>query len=127
MHNGAIMASEVAHLVVTGQLYPVVRLTGVLDAASASDVRSALHTLLATRASSGDSVRVDLSRVDFCDSSGIAAFVDATHIARAADVRLQFQEPSPSLRRLFAITGVDRFLDVAGRAGTPSEPVASTL
>jgi hypothetical protein len=47
MHNGAIMASEVAHLVDSGESYPVVRLTGVLDALSAPAVRSAVLDALA--------------------------------------------------------------------------------
>jgi hypothetical protein len=47
MHNGAIMPSEVRHLVDRGQTHPVVRLTGVLDAQSAPAVRSALLEILA--------------------------------------------------------------------------------
>jgi hypothetical protein len=47
MHNGAIMPSEVGHLVDNGQTYPIVRLTGVLDAETSADVRSALVGLLA--------------------------------------------------------------------------------
>ncbi|MDT5043669.1 MAG: hypothetical protein QOE51_4654 [Actinoplanes sp.] len=41
------MPSEVGHLVDTGQTYPVVRLTGVLDAGTASTVWSALVDALA--------------------------------------------------------------------------------
>jgi hypothetical protein len=47
MHNGAIMPSDVASLVVTGEPYPVIRLTGVLDAVSAPSLRSALLDVLA--------------------------------------------------------------------------------
>jgi anti-anti-sigma regulatory factor len=47
MHNGAIMPSEVGHLVDSGLAYPVVRLTGVLDAETATDVRSTLVGVLA--------------------------------------------------------------------------------
>jgi anti-anti-sigma regulatory factor len=47
MHNGAIMPSEVQHLVDGGQTYPVVRLTGVLDAGTAPLVRSTLLDVLA--------------------------------------------------------------------------------
>ena len=41
------MPSEVRHLVDGGQTYPVVRLTGVLDASTAPEVRSALLVVLA--------------------------------------------------------------------------------
>jgi hypothetical protein len=47
MHNGAIMPSEVAHRVDTGGGYPVVHLTGVLDAGGAPALRSALLSVLA--------------------------------------------------------------------------------
>jgi hypothetical protein len=47
MHNGAIMPSEVRHLVNDGRPYPVVRLSGVLDATSAGTVRSVLLDVLA--------------------------------------------------------------------------------
>ena len=49
MHNGAIMPSDVASLVVTGEPYPVIRLTGMLDAVSAPSVRSALLDVLASQ------------------------------------------------------------------------------
>jgi anti-anti-sigma regulatory factor len=47
MHNGAIMPSEVRHLVDRGHAYPVVRLAGVLDAGTAPAIRSALLDVLA--------------------------------------------------------------------------------
>jgi hypothetical protein len=47
MHNGAIMPSEVRHLVDPDQTYPLVRLAGVLDTDSAPEVRSALLDVLA--------------------------------------------------------------------------------
>ena len=47
MHNGAIMASEVRHLVDRGSEHPLVRLTGVLDADAAARARSALLEVLA--------------------------------------------------------------------------------
>lgn len=47
MHNGAIMPSDVASLLVTGEPYPVIRLSGMLDAVSAPSVRSALLDVLA--------------------------------------------------------------------------------
>jgi hypothetical protein len=47
MHNGAIMPSDVGHLVDSGQTYPVVQLTGVLSAQAAPAVRSAVVSVLA--------------------------------------------------------------------------------
>jgi hypothetical protein len=61
MHNGAIMASEVRHRVDREQVYPLVRLTGVLDATTAPDVRSVLLDLLAGQP---EAVVVDVSELE---------------------------------------------------------------
>jgi anti-anti-sigma regulatory factor len=47
MHNGAIMSSELRHLVDREQAYPLLRLTGVLDAETAPTIRAALLDVLA--------------------------------------------------------------------------------
>jgi hypothetical protein len=49
MHNGVIMPSEVRHRVDRGQVYPLVRLSGVLDDATTTPVRSALLDVLAAQ------------------------------------------------------------------------------
>jgi hypothetical protein len=49
MHNGAIMPSEVRHRVDRGQAYPLIRLAGVLDDATAAPIRSALLGVLAAQ------------------------------------------------------------------------------
>ena len=66
------MPSEVGHLVDIGQSYPVVRLTGVLDAETAADVRSALVSVLAQ---GPEAVVVDVSDLEF-DSAGTAVLRD---------------------------------------------------
>jgi anti-anti-sigma regulatory factor len=47
MHNGAIMSSEVRHLVDSARPYPLVRLSGVLDATTVGAVRDVLLDVLA--------------------------------------------------------------------------------
>jgi hypothetical protein len=47
MHNGAIMSSEVRHLVDNARPYPLVRLSGLLDATTARTVRDVLLDVLA--------------------------------------------------------------------------------
>jgi anti-anti-sigma factor len=73
MHNGAIMPSEVRHLVDIGQTYPVVRLTGMLDAATAPTVRSVLLTLLAQQP---EAVVVDVTGLEVVDPVAVAVFRD---------------------------------------------------
>jgi len=71
MHNGAIMPSDVASLVVTDEPYPVIGLTGVLDAASAPTVRSALLEVLAEQP---EAVVIDVA--------GLTAYPDAVGVLR---------------------------------------------
>jgi ABC-type transporter Mla MlaB component len=66
------MPSEVGHLVDSGQAYPVVRLTGVLDAETAATVRSALVGVLAL---GPEALVVDVSDLK-TDSSGMAVLRD---------------------------------------------------
>jgi anti-anti-sigma regulatory factor len=80
MHNGAIMPSEVAHRVDTGDPYPVVRLTGLLDAEAAPLVRSALLTVLADQP---EAVVVDVSDLDLSDPDASVVLRDLADLNAA--------------------------------------------
>jgi hypothetical protein len=73
MHNGAIMPSEVGHLVDRGQTYPVVRFTGVLDAGTARTLRSALLDVLAEQP---EAVVVDVADLTVPDPAAAVALAD---------------------------------------------------
>jgi hypothetical protein len=73
MHNGAIMPSEVRHLVDTGQQYPVVQLTGVLDDHTAPTVRTALLDVLARQP---EAVVIDVGALDVPDPAAVAVLRD---------------------------------------------------
>jgi anti-anti-sigma regulatory factor len=68
MHNGAIMPSEVRHLVDADQTYPLVRLTGVLDTETAPGVRSALLGVLAGQP---EAVVVDVGQLDVAQPEAV--------------------------------------------------------
>ncbi len=72
------MASEVRHQVDGGQAYPVVRLTGVLDAATAPKVRSCLLDLLAGQP---EAVVVDVRGLTVGDPAAVSVLHD---VAREA-------------------------------------------
>ncbi|MEU6033933.1 STAS domain-containing protein [Actinomadura sp. NPDC047616] len=57
-------------------------------------------------------VALDVSRVAFCDSSGINAFVRLVRRARAAGGQLVLLRPPPRLAELLARTGVDRHVRI---------------
>jgi ABC-type transporter Mla MlaB component len=73
MHNGAIMPSEVRQVVDTGGTYPVVRLTGMLDAATAPAVRSALLDVLAQQP---QALVVDVSDLSLAEPTTAAVLRD---------------------------------------------------
>lgn len=57
-------------------------------------------------------VVLDLSEVDFCDSSALRVFVDAQRLAAAADHVLDFTRLSPSVRALFDVSGLRGVLHI---------------
>jgi len=87
----------------------VLRLGGELDTAS----RDAIEPALIAAVTSASAVVIDLRNLAFCDSCGLATFVAAKHEADARGTDLLISHLRPEVRRLFAISGVDRFVRVA--------------
>ena len=91
-------------------------LLGELDMNAGSGLEQRLTELQAQ----GDSVLMDLSQLEFMDSTGLAIMVRAIQSSRndgwafVIDPNL-----SPRVRRLFTLTGVDRFAGLEGN-GKPS-------
>lgn len=85
----------------------VVTVVGVLDAASLTDVSTALTD--AQRGSS--SVIVDLSEVTFMDSRGLGALLAANERSREGAAPISVHKPSEPVRRLLEVSGVRRILD----------------
>ena len=65
----------------------------------------ALEAHLAPLPGDGD-VRIDLSGVDFMDSSGLRVIIGAHQQATEADRRILLEQPSPSVHRLIEISGL---------------------
>jgi anti-sigma B factor antagonist len=78
-------------------------LRGELDLGSAGKLAARLEQLR----SAGVRVRLDLSRLAFIDSTGIGAIVAGLNANRELEIEDQFE---PSVRRVFQVTGVERFL-----------------
>lgn len=83
---------------------PALLVRGEIDAAGAPALRAALAEL--REVVGGDAVVLDLSEVTFMDSSGLAALVDASSGGRRVEVR----RPSPIVRRVIEMTGLDGLL-----------------
>jgi anti-sigma B factor antagonist len=96
----------------------IAELSGDLDLASAPVLREQLLGLLQPGASR---LVLDLSRVTFCDASGLAVLVGASHRARLLEGFLRLAAVAPPVARVLHITGLHRHLSVY-----PTVPAAAT-
>lgn len=77
--------------------------TGELDLATADQFAQTLRRLSASRSN----VLLDLSRVQFMDSSGLNALVNVVTDARRANRRIELRpELAPQVKRLLELTGL---------------------
>jgi anti-sigma B factor antagonist len=86
---------------------PVVEAPGEIDITNAPELRSAL---LEAAAHGHGTVVADLSRTQFCDSSGLHALLAAHKRATTAGGDMLLVLPGNAVLRVFTITGVDRII-----------------
>ncbi|WP_406179144.1 STAS domain-containing protein [Streptomyces sp. NBC_01006] len=86
----------------------VVTLSGELDHDTAEPLRQALETAC----QDGGRLLVDLSRLDFCDSTGLNVLLHARLAVQEAGGSLELVGLHPPVERMFRITGADRFFQV---------------
>jgi anti-sigma B factor antagonist len=69
----------------------------------------------------------DMSKTNFCDSSGVSALVRAFRRADASGQAMRFVVSTPAVQRVLSITGVDRLVgvypSVAASLGDPNGQV----
>lgn len=80
---------------------------GEIDAHTAPEITEAVAR------SDHRSLEIDLSRVEFVDSSGLRALIEAHQTFEANGGSLTLVRPSPIVARLFDISGVGDYLNVA--------------
>lgn len=84
---------------------PVLRIAGELDYSTAAELRQVVTGLTL---GPDRPLVLDLGHLDFCDSSGITAFIVARNHATAAQARITLVNvPAPVLRVLH-VTGLDQ-------------------
>jgi anti-anti-sigma factor len=96
----------------------IAELTGELDVASAPALREQLLSLLRPGSSR---LVLDLSRVSFCDASGLAVLVNTGRRARLLGGFLRLAAVSPEVGQVLSITGLHRHL-----ASFPTVQAAAT-
>jgi anti-sigma B factor antagonist len=107
---------------VGGSIDPaVVSLEGELDLAAAPQLRECLVAL--TERGATDIV-LDVTRLEFIDSTGLSVLVMALNRTRAGGGSTVLRHPSPSILRLLEITGL---LAVFGVEGEPTPDLEGSL
>jgi len=107
---------------------PVVSAPAEVDVSNADELRQ----LLLACADEGHAVLVvDMSETAFCDSTGLHQLVRAHKRATAAGGEVRLVITTPTVLRLFAIVGIDRFFPVFKSldeaVASPSAPVAQPV
>jgi anti-sigma B factor antagonist len=101
---------EIAQRRVDGRL--VVAPAGDLDIAVVDRMRG----VLAERAP-GEALELDLTRLEFLDTSGLQLIVETHRDARREGFPLTLVRGAPAVHRVFEIAGLDRVLPFADAAG----------
>jgi anti-sigma B factor antagonist len=83
---------------------------GEIDLYTVPRLQRELTSVLAT----GDPVRlvVDLSGVDFCDSTGVNVLLAAHRQAREKGGNLELAAPRPAVRKILQVTGLETVFTV---------------
>ena len=92
----------------------VVRLSGELDLDTAPALRGCLERVALV---GQHELVLDLSELEFCDSTGIGVFVEWQRRARDGEFDLVLRSPRAHLRRLLEFALLDRLVE--GRAAEP--------
>jgi anti-sigma B factor antagonist len=104
----AVMDQDLAIAVHRQLGHVLVTVVGEIDIATAPQLRAQLAGLAGT----GQRVIVDLGQVRFSDAAGLGVLAGAAGRAAASGGSLLLAAARPQLRRLLAITGLDRHIPV---------------
>ena len=85
---------------------PTVVVVGALDLATLATFERSLDRLVAA----GEDICLDLRRLDFCDSSGLAALMRGYHRSLDAGLRFEIKAASPQVLRRLDVTGIRSLL-----------------
>jgi anti-sigma B factor antagonist len=86
--------------------------TGEIDLYTAPRLQSALAAVIAS-AAPASRVVVDMSGVEFCDSTGMNVLLSCLRQARERGGELEIAAPRPAVRKILSVTGLDAVFTVA--------------
>ncbi|SDD49654.1 STAS domain-containing protein [Streptomyces prasinopilosus] len=101
---------------------PVLEITGDLDHATAPGLRRAVNRLTLT---GGHLLVLDLTGLEFCDSSGITAFLAARNLAVEQGGDMALAAVPADTARILRIAGLDRVFTLHPDTSTALGPTAT--
>jgi len=88
---------------------PIIQLEGEVDVYTAPQLKQQMIGLLEGGARE---MVVDLSRVDYLDSTALGVLIGGLKRMREMNGNMVLICPSPRIRRVFEITGLDKIFDI---------------
>ena len=89
----------------------LIRVTGEVDLYSSPELRT---TVLKVVPAAAEVVEVDLSGVEYIDSSGVATLVEGLRSARDHEKQFVLVAPSPEVMKVLELARLDRVFEVKG-------------
>jgi anti-sigma B factor antagonist len=89
----------------------VLSLAGEIDLYTAPRLQAELTAALASAKSA--QIVVDMSAVDFCDSTGMNVLLSCLRQARERGGELELAAPHPAVRKILSVTGLDNVFPLA--------------
>ncbi len=87
----------------------VLRVSGEVDLYSSPELRKAVQTMLPQ---ASDRIHIDLSAVEYMDSSGVATLVEGMRNAPAHNVAFVLYAPSESVMKVLTLSRLDSVFDI---------------
>lgn len=103
------------HSKLLGSGVAVLKLEGKLNMVSAPHLRQEVHSAVAA---GNTKVVIDLSAIDFIDSSGLGALINGLKSTRQAGGDLRIAGPTEQVRLVLELTNMDRVLNAYDDAET---------
>jgi anti-sigma B factor antagonist len=85
---------------------------GEIDLYTAPRLHSELAAVIA-KSAPGTRVTVDMSGVEFCDSTGMNVLLSCLREARERGGELELAAPRPAVRKILQVTGLDSVFTVS--------------
>ena len=92
-----------------------IKLRGEIDHHSAVAVRSAIDDMIRTKRPS--ELIIDMSAVDFMDSSGLGLIMGRYNTMREIGGSVKVYDPTPSTEKIMRLAGIERIIKIVHSAG----------